>query len=212
MVRSLGCLLALGFATAAQFGSYFDADCKTPVVTAIAFTDVCTWSSNRFSGSYALTLSSCSENSLEITAYNLTGSAGCNGIPVSTFTANSSCIPYDDTYIQVHDFSCNSQNATYNVLAHFTPDCQDGGYAFSMNLGLPECLESSFGPGLWGWDARGNYSDPFYMLQLFNSTDGTCQDEVAVFETKEFPAWCLTPRAPFQNISIDIYPAIPKPS
>ena len=197
------------FGNAAQFVSYFDSECKTPITKVVAFTDVCTWSSNRYSGSYALFLSGCSPTQLNVSAFNLTGSADCQGEVVSTLTANSSCIPYEDAYVKALDFTCDSQNTTYNVLAHFTPDCQDGGYAFSIELGEPTCLEYSFAPGLWDWDAQGNYSAPFYQLELFNSTDGTCQDELTVFQTKQFPAWCLTPTTPFQNISIDIYPAFP---
>lgn len=194
---------------AAQFASYFDADCTIPITKVVAFTDVCTWSSNRFSGSYALHLTDCSTNQLNVSAFNLTGSAGCEGEIVSTLTANASCVAYEDAYIKALDFTCESQNTTYNVLAHFTPDCEDGGYAFSIELGEPSCLEDSFAPGLWDWDSQGNYSEPFYQLLLYNSTGGTCQDELAVFQTKEFPAWCLAPTQPFQNISIDIYPAIP---
>lgn len=196
---------------AARLTSYFDSECKNPLVKTVAFTDVCTWSSNRFSGSYALYLTECSNTNLEVNLFNLTGSAECNGLPDYTFTANASCVQYQDAFIRVEDFTCNSQNTTYNILAHFTPDCQDGGYAFSMDLGLPICLQDSFGPGLWDWDAQGNYSEPYYMLELFNTTDGTCQDNVATFQTKEFPAWCLSPTQPFQNISIDIYPAFPLP-
>lgn len=199
----------MSLATAARFGSYFDSECKSPITNVVAFTDVCTWSSNRYSGSYALYASSCSDSTFSVSAFNLTGSAGCQGKPVYSLTVNSSCMPYEDAFVKALDFTCNSQNTTYNVLAHFTPDCQDGGYAFSIELGEPECLMDSFAPGLWDWDAAGNYSDPYYQLNLFNTSDGTCQDQVALFETKEFPAWCLTPTVPFQNISIDIYPAFP---
>lgn len=194
---------------AAQFTSYFDAKCTIPITKVVAFTDVCTWSSNRYSGSYALYLSGCSSSQLNVSAFNLTGSTGCQGEPVYTLTANSSCVSYEDAYVKASDFTCDSQNTTYNVLAHFTPDCQDGGYAFSIELGQPTCLEDSFAPGLWDWDAQGNYSDPFYQLDLYNSTDGTCQDNLATFQTKTFPAWCLPTVQPFQNISIDIYPAFP---
>ena len=207
MFRFLPLLVSL--ASAARFGSYFDADCSVPIVNAVAFTDVCTWSSNRYSGSYALTLNSCSETSFTINAYNLTGAAECKGETVGKLTVNGSCVFAGDHYVKGWDFKCESRNTTYNVLAHFTPGCQDGGYAFSMQLGVPTCLEDSFGPGLWDWDAQGNYSDPYYMLQIYNSSDGTCKDEAATFQTKQFPAWCLPSNKPFQNISIDIYPAFP---
>lgn len=201
--------LLFGAATAARFGTFFDAECSVPIINAVAFTDVCTWSSNQYSGSYAMTLSSCSDTDLTIQAYNLTGSAGCQGESIGTLTANSSCVFHEDNYVKALDFSCESQNTTYNVLAHFTPDCQDGGYAFSLELGEPTCLGDSFGPGLWNLDAQGNYSEPYYMLDLFNSTNGTCQDQVATFQTKGFPAFCLPTVQPFQGISIDILPAIP---
>jgi hypothetical protein len=203
--------LLFAAANAASLTSYFDADCKTPLINTVAFTDVCTWSSNRFSGSYALYLTECSSTSVEVSLFNLTGQAGCQGTPDFTFAANASCTPYKDAFVKVNDFTCNSQNTTYNILAHFTPECQDGGYAFSMNLGQPECLEASFGPGLWNWDAEGSFADPYYQLAIFNTTDGTCQDELAVFQTKSFPAECLAPTQPFQTISIDIYPAFPLP-
>lgn len=209
MLRFLPLLFSL--ASAARFGSYFDADCSVPIVNAIAFTDVCTWSSNRYSGSYALTLDACSDTSFTVNAYNLTGSAGCQGEIVGTLSVNTSCVFVGEHYVKALDLSCESKNTTYNVLAHFTPDCEDGGYAFSIELGEPECLEDSFGPGLWDFDARGNYSEPYYIMELFNSSDGTCQSEIATFQTKEFPAWCLPTVQPFQNISIDIYPAIPLP-
>lgn len=211
MIRLFVSAFLIASSSAARFASYFDAECKNSLTSVVAFTDVCTWSSNRYSGSYAVYLSSCSATTFEVSAFNLTGQAGCEGQPVSTLSANASCMPYQDTYIKALDFTCNSQNTTYNVLAHFTPGCEDGGYAFSMTLGEPTCEEDSFGPGLWDWDARGNYSDPYYMLELFNSTDGSCQNEVAVFQTKQFPAWCLPTLHPFQNISIDIYPAFPLP-
>ena len=211
MYRFFTSTLLLLSVNAARFGTFFDSECKNTLTNIVAFEDVCTWSSNRFSGSYALYLSGCTNTMLEVKAFNLTGSAGCQGESIYTLSVNSSCMPYEDAFVKALDFSCNSQNTTYNVLAHFTPDCQDGGYAFSMELGEPNCQKDSFAPGLWNWDARGNYSDPYYMLELFNTTDGSCQDEVAVFQTKDFPAWCLTPTMPFQNISIDIYPAFPLP-
>jgi hypothetical protein len=203
--------LLFAFANAAKLTSYFDSECKTPLIDTVAFTDVCTWSSNRYSGSYAIHLSSCSETSVDVNLFNLTGQAGCNGVPDYTFTANTSCVPYKDAYVKVNDFTCASQNSTYNILAHFTPGCQDGGYAFSIDLGQPSCQGASFGPGLWNLDAEGSYSDPYYQLELFNSTDGTCQDQLATFQTKQFPAECLPTVQPFQNISIDIYPAFPLP-
>jgi hypothetical protein len=199
-------------AYAARFGSYLDKDCAVPFANAIVFTDVCTWSSNQVSGSYAAYLTSCSSSAFDVVAFNLTGSAGCNGTPLSTFSVNAECVPYQGAYVKGIDFTCDSGNTTYNVLAHFAPRCEDGGFAFSMDLGDPGCLEGSFGPGLWNWDAQGEYAEPYYSLTVFNSTDGTCQDETAEFQTKEFPAQCLSPSSPFQNISIDIFPAFPVPT
>ncbi len=209
MIPLFATLFFLGMTSAARFGLYLDGECRQSVTKSIAFTDVCTWSSNVISGSYAMYLSACTESELELNLFNLTGQAGCNGIPVNTLSLNSTCAPHGDLFVKALDFTCLSQNTSYNLLGHFTPGCEDGGYAFSIQLGGGQCEEDSFGPGLWNWDARGNYSEPFYQLELFNTTNGSCEDETAIFQTKTFPAWCLPSGNAFQNISIDIYSSFP---
>jgi len=209
MLRRISTVLCIAMTSAARYGSYVDAECKNPIVPALVFSDVCTWSSNQYSGSFSMYLTSCSESEMVVTVFNLTDSSSalCLGFPLTKIPVTGSCTPFDNFYVKGLDFTCESQNTTYNVLAHFTPGCQDGGYAFSMDLGEPECLEGSFGPGLFSWNARGNYSEPFYTMDLYNTTDGTCKDPLARFETKQFPATCLPTVKPFHNISIDIYPA-----
>lgn len=205
LVGFLGCIVA----NAARFGTFFDSACTKQMVNAVVFSDVCTWSSNRFADSYALTLSSCSNTEFQVTFFSLTDDPVCEGSPLVNITLNSSCIPYNGVYLQGIDFSCESQNTTYNLLAHFTPTCQDGGYAFSMELGAPLCLQDSFGPGVWDFDAQGSYKNGIYSLELYSSTNGTCVNELTTFQTTVFPAHCLAPIQSFETVYLDIYNAFP---
>lgn len=203
--------LLLAVANAAQYTSFFDAECKFPITPSVVFTDVCTWTSNRYSGSYSTYLSSCSNSEFEVTVFNLTDSpsALCQGSPLLTIPVNTSCTPYLDFYVKGSDFTCESQNSTYNILGHFRSDCKDGGIPFSIQLGGGTCQERSFGPGFFNWDTQGGYTDPYYTMSLYNTTNGTCQNEITVYRTEQFPAYCLAPVGAFQSIFVDIYQAFP---
>ena len=203
MLRFL--IVSAAVANAAMFASYFDVGCENMIVNSYAFQDVCTWSSNRYSGSYALALNSCSGTDLEVKVFNLSDSASCAGDNFSIYRLNSSCIQLNDIFIKALDFACNSNNNAFNIITHFTADCNDGGYAFSMMLGLQSCLGGSFLPGIWDYDARANYTDSFYNLQIFNSSNGKCENSIAEFVTNGFPALCMKPNNPFFGISIDVY-------
>lgn len=209
MIRGVSILSILGICSAVVFQSFIDKACTLTASKAIAFTDVCTWTSNLEFGSYALTLTSCNETAFEVSTYNLTGQAGCNGIPNNKIQITNTCNEMDGIYVKGLDFTCESKNTSYNLLAHFTPDCEDGGYAFSIQLGEPTCQESSFAPQYFNWDTEGGYVDSYYKMMIYNSTNGACEDQIALFETKQFPVECLAPVENFNNISVDIYPSFP---
>lgn len=199
-----------GLTNAASFGSYYDANCTLPITNVLAFSDVCTWSSNQYSGSFALYLSNCSKDAMRATVYNASDAPTCQGsLPDYEVEVTSDCVKFEDAYVKGLDFTCESQNNTYNVLAHFQADCKDGGVPFSVQLGEPSCQAASFAPGFFNWDTEGSFSDPYYQMTVYNTTNGTCQDQVALFQTTSFPASCVVPVMNFQNISVDIYQAFP---
>ncbi len=203
----LGLLLSAGFVNSAQFGTYLDEKCSKPITELYAFADVCTWGTDRYNGAFALTLSQCSDEFLDVNIYNASTSPTCDASPVFNFTVTPQCTQVQDFYVQAQNTSCQSENLAYNVLAHFTTDCSDGGAPFSFLAGNPPCAGNSFLPYLLGWDTAAYYMDPFYMFQVFNTTNGTCLDSQAVFMTQTFPAACLKPTMPFNNIALDIYNA-----
>lgn len=193
---------------AASFGSYFDANCTLPITNTLAFTDVCTWTSNKYSGSYSLYLKDCSAKQIQAVVFNASDAPTCVGTPVSEILITEKCTMLQDGgYIQGHDFTCNSQNNTYNVLAHFEPNCKDGGLPFSVQLGEGTCQTGSFAPGFFDWDAQGSYSAPFYQMEVFNTTDGQCNIRRASFQTENFPAACIPASNPFEVNAVDIYEA-----
>ena len=194
---------------AALYGNYFDDACTLPITNVLAFTDVCTWTSNQYSGSFATYLYNCTDSEMIVLAYNASVAPTCQGFPNYAFPVTAACTKYQDFYVKGLDFTCNSQNNTYNILAHFQSDCKDGGVVFSVQLGEPSCQGGSFAPGFFDWDTQGSYSDPYYQMTVYNTTNGTCEDERAVYETESFPAQCVSPVKPFQNIHLDIYQAFP---
>ena len=197
-------------ASAATFGSYYDANCSTPITNTLAFTDACTWTSNQYNGAFSLYLKDCSEKQMKAVVFNASDAPTCVGTPVSEVTVTDKCVKLGDGgYLRGNDFTCESQNNTYNVLAHFQPDCKDGGLPFSVQLGEGTCQAGSFAPGFFNWDTEGAYSDPYYEMELYNTTNGTCQDERAVFQTHTFPAQCVKSNTGFQGIFVDIYQAFP---
>jgi hypothetical protein len=141
--------------------------------------------------------------------YNASQYPTCQGVPNYATTITQDCAKFEDAYIKGQDFTCESQNNTYNIVAHFESDCKDGGVPFSVQLGEETCQGDSFAPGFLHWDTQGGYSQPYYSMTVYNTSDGSCQDERAVFQTESFPAQCVAPVKPFQNISVDIYQAFP---
>jgi hypothetical protein len=206
---SLGLLfaVAVGLVDSAQFGTYLDENCSKPITELYAFADVCTWGTDSYSGAFALTLSQCSDEYLDVNIYNTSTAPTCEGTPVFNFTVTPQCTQVQDFYVQAQNTSCQSEGLAYNVLAHFTPNCSDGGAPFTFLAGASPCAGNSFLPYLLGWDTAAFYEDPEYMFQVFNSTNGTCQDSRAIFRTQTFPAMCLKPTKPFNNIALDIYNA-----
>lgn len=202
--------LFLGLASAAKFGFYHDAACSQPITQAVAFTDVCTWTSNQYSGSQAIYLRQCETDSLEVVVYNASFFPTCNGVPLGTLPVTSDCVDKGGYYVKGDDFSCTSENSTYNIVAHFTSDCSDGGVPFSIQFGQQtDCNGDAFAPGFFGWDVRGSYSPPDYRLEVFNTTNGTCRNPVSIFTTQEFPATCVKPARRFEISAIDMYNAFP---
>ena len=197
---------------AAFFNTYSDSNCTIPTSSNIAFKDVCTWTSNQYSGSWALYLNSCSDTKLSVVAYNASDAPTCQGIPYTSFSVTNQCTLYETFYTKATDFTCTSENTTYNIVAHFESDCKDGGVPFSVQLGDPGCQEGSFAPGFLGWDTRGSYSNGLYQMDIFNTTNGKCKDKKTTYETKDFPGQCLQAQPFFYNISIDIYSSFPAPS
>lgn len=201
--------LLFSAASAAVFGGYYDDACTTPIVNSLAFTDVCTWSANQYSGSWSLFLLNCSSSEMTAIVYNASQYPTCQGVPNYAITITEDCTKFEDAYIKGLDFTCESQNNTYNIVAHFESDCKDGGVPFSVQLGKETCQGDSFAPGFFHWDTEGGYSQPYYLMTVYNSSDGSCENKRAVFETESFPAQCVAPVKPFQNISVDIYQAFP---
>jgi hypothetical protein len=200
----------LMIAYAAKLETYLDANCSTPITNFLAFADVCTWGTDRYNGAFSITLSQCSTNSLEVNIYNATEAPTCQeAAPVLVFNATPSCTRVQDFYVRAENTSCISENYSYNVLAHFTENCTDGGLAFSIYTGNTPCEEAAFAPGLLSYDTGADYLDPFYMLTLYNSSNGTCSDGLAIFMTESFPAQCLKPIIPYNNMAIDIYNSFP---
>lgn len=196
-------------AEAAVYGNYFDDACTLPITNVLAFTDVCTWTSNAYSGSFATYLFNCTETDMVVLGYNASLDPTCQGFPGYAFPVTAECTKYEDFYVKGLDFTCESRNTTYNILAHFQADCKDGGLPFSVQLGDPSCQGDSFAPGFLGWDTQGFYQDPEYQMAIYNSTNGTCQEQRTMFQTESFPASCLAPTKPFENLYIDIYQAFP---
>lgn len=191
--------------SAALFQSYYDNLCTKPIQKTLAFTDVCTWTSNEQSGSWSLYLNNCSNDTLNTLVFNLGDAPTCQGTPNFTIPITSNCNKFDNVYVKGLDFTCNSNNNSFNILSHFQSDCKDGGIPFTIQLGEPTCQGHSFAPSFFNWDTEGSFSNPYYQMNIYNTTDGSCQDKQSMFETTSFPAQCLAPVLPFNNIYLDIY-------
>ena len=209
MNRLFRLFASLALANAARVSTFLDAECTRPITDFLAFTDVCTWGADSYNGAFAISGFECSSDGLTVSIYNATESPTCQGEPLLNFSVNDRCTQVTDFYVVATDSTCLSENTTYNILAHFDSHCTDGGLPFSIQLGESGCQGGSFGPSFFSFDTSGTYSDPYYIMDVFNTTDGTCKDTKAIFTTKSFPAMCLKPSKPFYNISLDIYNAFP---
>jgi hypothetical protein len=196
------------FVHSARFSIFFDQNCSVPIMNVLAYTDVCTWASNQYSGSYAVNLADCTETGFDTFVYNASTASTCGGVPGDILQVTMNCTKHNDFYIMGYDTTCESQNQTYNILAHFTESCQDGGVPFSLDLGQT-CSGAAFLPNFFNLDAEGLYIAPDYILNVYNSTDGTCTDELTTFQTTGFPAHCLSSTKNYKDIFIDIYQAFP---
>jgi len=199
--------------TAVILDIYTDNICTFYTSKLYVFTDVCTWTSNTRSGSWSTYLSSCSNTDVNVKVYNLGDAPTCQGKPNITIplsiTSPNDCIPFDNVYVKLRDTTCSSQNTSYNLLAHFQTDCKDGGIPFTIQLGEPYCQNNSFAPGFYNYDTIGSYSSPYYQMNVFNSTDGTCENQQTIYQTTSFPVECLAPVTSFNNIYMDIYNSFP---
>ncbi len=195
--------------SAAKIGTFLDANCSVPITNLLAFTDVCTWSADSYNGAFAVSASDCSTEGLTVSIYNATQYPTCQGPSVFQFPVTQSCEKVQDFYVIAFNTSCLSLNTTYNILAHFVEDCTDGGLPFSIQLGEQGCQGGSFGPSFLSYDTQGIYADPYYLMSVFNTTDGSCKEQKALYATKSFPAMCLQPVENSLNISLDIYNAFP---
>lgn len=195
---------------AAKIGTYLDADCSTPITSFFAFEDVCTWGADKYSGAFSISVPKCSNTSLEVNIYNATLAPTCKEAkPILTFSANSSCLPVQDFYVRAEDNGCNSENSAFNVLAHFTENCTDGGLPFTLFTGGSACEENSFAPYILSYDTSTAYVSPNYILTLYESSNGTCRNTLTKFRTESFPAMCLKPTIPYHEMGIDIYNSFP---
>lgn len=206
----LGLFFSVLSTQAAKIGSYLDTNCSIPITTFFAFSDVCTWGTDKYNGAFSITLPQCSNTSLVVDIFNATVAPTCQGDkPVITFSASESCTPVQDFFVKADNMTCVSDNTMYNVLAHFTENCTDGGLAFSISASNPPCQADSFAPGLLSYDTSTAYMDPFYMLTLYETNNGTCNNGLTIFMTESFPAQCLKPTVPYHDMAIDIYNAFP---
>ena len=204
--------LFLGLASAAKFGTYSDPACTELAMPVLAFSDVCTWTSP--STAYALYLESCSPKKLQVRYYNATDSPTCTSFPTNqTFTVTTKCTLAQDFYTKILDVdSCEGANTTYNIVAHDHADCSDGGLPFSVVSANDTCVGNSFAPNYpgAGWDTKIFASEQVFLLDVFTSTDGTCQGELGLFGAKNYTGQCLAPISGFYNSTfIQLFEAFP---
>ncbi len=198
-------LSIISFVNAAFFESYQDQYCTIPISKTLVFNDVCTWTSNEYTGSWSIYSDNCSNDKLNVLFFNQDYSPTCQGTPNFTISINNNCTKFDNFYLKAIDFTCNSQNKSYNILSHFQSDCKDGGISFSIQLGEETCQSQSFAPTFFNWDTTGSFTNPYYQLNVFNSTNDSCIDQIALYQTESFPIQCLSAVKPFNNIYLDIY-------
>lgn len=198
--------------SAAVFGVYSDSACQQLVIPVLAFSDVCTW--NTYTTSYALYLESCSAKKLKVQLFNASDSPFCDSFPVNeTFTVTNKCQLYTDYYTQIIDSSdCEGTNTTFNIVAHDTADCSDGGLPFSVVSSNSTCVGNSFAPSYAGasWDTKIYATDNFFLMDVFGSTNGTCENELGLFLNQNYSTKCLAPVSGFFNTTfIQMFQAFP---
>ncbi len=197
---------------AAMFGVYSDSSCQQLVIPVLAFSDVCTW--NTYSTAYALYLQSCSPKKLQVQLFNASDSPTCTNFPVNeTFTVSNKCTLHNDYYTKLIDSSdCYGANTTFNIVAHDTADCSDGGLPFSVVSANNSCVGNSFAPSYAGasWDTKIFANDQVFLMDVFTSTNGTCENELGLFGAKNYTGACLAPISGFYNTTfIQLFEAFP---
>lgn len=204
--------LFFSYATAAIFGVFSDPECKDLVIPVLAHTDVCTW--NTYTTSYSLYLDSCTAETFKVVSFNATDAPSCISYPVNqTFTVHKTCQSTYDYYTKILDTeNCLGVNTTYNIVAHNTQNCSDPGVPFSVFNQNNSCVGDSFGPGLTGasFDTEIVQTDNIFLLEVFASKDGTCEQVLDIFGTKEFGSTCLSPiSGEGQDLFIQVWRAFP---
>jgi hypothetical protein len=107
---------------------------------------------------------------------------------------------HKDYYTQIIDSSeCLGGNTTFNIIAHDTPDCSDGGLPFTAVAENDSCVGNSFAPSYAGasWDTKIYATDTVFLMDVFTSTNGTCQNELGVFGAKNYTGECMAPISGF---------------
>ena len=207
-------LLLLFFATAqaATFGVYSDPKCQELVIPVQAFTDVCTW--NTYTTSYALYLQNCSSNELAVQIFNAVDSPTCTPYPSNiSYTVSNECSLTEDYYTKIINASnCLGTNFAFNLVAHNTSDCADSGLPFTVIAQNGTCESNSFAPSYPGasWDTIIYTNKDLFAMEVYHTTDGTCQYPLGDFRTKKYGAECLAPVDGFYNTTfLNIYEAFP---
>ena len=211
-MRYMSLLAFFAAAKAAMFGVYSDSACQDLVIPVLAFSDVCTW--NTASTAYALYLESCTPKKLHVRLFNASDSPTCTAFPVNeTFTVTSKCQLYTDYYTKLIDSSeCEGSNTTFNIVAHDTADCSDGGLPFSVVSANDTCVGNSFAPSYAGasWDTKIYVTDQVFLMDVFTSTNGSCENELGLFGAKNYTGACLAPISGFYNSTfIQLFQAFP---
>lgn len=196
----------------ASFGVYSDSKCENLVIPVLAYSDVCTW--NTYSQSYSVYLDQCSTKELYVVTFNLTDSPTCASLNVNqSFVVKNTCEPTFDYYTKIIDVdSCYGVNNSYNIIAHNTPNCSDSGLPFTVMNNNSQCIRNSFGPGLSGasFDTKILQTNDIFLLDIFVSKNGTCQETLDTFGTKTFSSQCMSPFSGVDNsLFIQVWPSFP---
>ena len=205
-------LAFLPFVRAAMFGVFSDPACESLVIPVLAFSDVCTW--NTYTSAYSLYLESCTSNTLQVQLFNVTDSPTCASFPTNqTFSVTQECQPTSDYYTRIlNTTECLGENTTFNILAHDHSDCSDGGLPFSLVSAKGGCVGNSFAPSQppAGWDTRAFVTDSLFVLEVYESTNGTCEGSLGDFRTRKYGSECLAPIDGFYNSTyMQLYKAFP---